>query len=52
MVCSLVLPALKERGGIQFMVGSVMNDHEAVANRIDFLREKNIARLRSILTLF
>jgi hypothetical protein len=51
-VCSLVLPALKERGGIQFMVGYVMNDHEAVANRIDFLREKNIVRLRLIFTLF
>ncbi len=38
-MCSLVLPALEERGGIQFMVGSVMNDHEAVANRIDFLRK-------------
>jgi hypothetical protein len=29
-----------------------MNDHEAVANRIDFLREKNIVRLRLIFTLF
>jgi hypothetical protein len=54
VLCSLVLlPALKERGRNSIHGGfSVMNDHEAVANQIDFLREKNIARLRLIFTLF